>query len=196
VAAAFTSVTIGKVTADALDPRVARTRRDVVDATSNLLLNGGWDAVTHAEVARRAGYSKATIYSHWPTRLDLIRMAIEHICDEAHHPTPTGDLRSDLRAALADFANDLREGHLDRLLAGVVERANESEIVQALRLRLYETGTQGMRTVLEAHLDAQDIEPSLALLTGSVFIRVTFEGKPATDGIIDDLIDRVLEATR
>ncbi|MFG6475610.1 TetR/AcrR family transcriptional regulator [Microbacterium sp. P06] len=180
------------MTLEAPDPRVARTRRDVVDATTSLLLDRGWDGVTHAEVARHSGYSKATIYTHWPTRLDLIRAAIEQICDTDHHPPSTGNLGEDLRTSLRDFAVDLTEGHLDRLLAGVVERANTSEVVRDLRGRLYETGTKGMRTILEEHLDAADIDPVLALLTGAVLVRVTFEGVPATDSFIDDLVTRAL----
>jgi AcrR family transcriptional regulator len=182
-------------TAGALDPRVARTRRDVVGATSALLLEDGWDAVTHAAVARRAGYSKATVYAHWPTRLDLISASIEQICDEADHPVATGDLRADLRASLADFADDLTRGHLDRLLAGVVERANGSEVVGRLRTRLYETGTSGMRAILGSHVAQRDVEPALALLTGAVLVLVTFEGRPASTAVLDDLIDRVLAST-
>lgn len=182
-------------TAEVLDPRVARTRRDVVEATSMLLLEAGWDAVTHAEVARRAGFSKATVYAHWPTRLDLIRASIEQICDVADHPVPTGDLRADLRAALADFADDLTSRHLDRLLAGVVERARDNDVVGALRTRLYETGTSGMRAILAAHVAQRDVEPALALLTGAVLVLVTLEGRPATTAVLDDLIDRVLATT-
>lgn len=177
---------------EVVDPRVARTRRDVVDTTAAVLLEHGWDGVTHAEVARRSGYSKATIYAHWPSRLDLVRAAIEQVCDEAHHPPATGDLRKDLRTSLLDFATDLSEGHLDRLLAGVIERVNTSEVVRALRARLYETGTSGMRSILETHLRPADVEPSLALLTGAVFVRVTFEGEAATEQFVDDLLDRVL----
>ncbi|MFJ3404797.1 TetR/AcrR family transcriptional regulator [Promicromonospora sp. NPDC090134] len=179
----------------ALDPRIARTRRDVVAATSALLLDEGWDAVTHAAVARRAGYSKATVYTHWPTRLDLISASIEQICDEADHPAATGDLRADLRAGLADFADDLTHGHLDRLLAGVVERANDSEVVGRLRTRLYETGTSALRAVLESHVAQRDVEPALALLTGAVLVLVTFEGRPVGTAAIDDLVDRVLAST-
>jgi len=181
--------------AEALDPRVARTRRDVVGATSTLLLEEGWDAVTHAAVARRAGYSRATVYSHWPTRLDLIRASIEQICDAADHPSPTGDLRADLRAALADFADDLTHGHLDRLLAGVVERANDNDVVGRLRARLYETGTSAMREVLASHVAPHDVEPALALLTGAVLVLVTFEGASMSPVVLDDVIDRVLAST-
>ena len=181
---------------DTSDPRVARTRRDVVDTTAALLADEGWDGVTHAEVARRSGYSKATIYAHWPARLDLIRDAIDQLCDAADHPPATGDLRHDLRTSLMDFAADLTDGHLDRLLAGVVERAHTSEVVRTLRTRLYQTGTDGMRSILRAHLDPGDVEPSLALLTGAVLVRVTFEGETATEAFTNDLIDRVLGAAR
>lgn len=180
------------MTADSVDPRVARTQRDVVDATAALLIESGWDAVTHAEVARLAGYSKATLYTHWPTRLDLIAAAIDRICDADHHDAPTGDLRADLHAALSDFAVDLTEGHLDRLLAGVVERATTSDVVRRLRSRLYETGTSGLRAVLEAHVEPGDVDATLALLTGAVMVRVTFEGQPASRDFIEDLIERVL----
>jgi AcrR family transcriptional regulator len=188
--------TMGAMTEPALDPRVTRTRRDVVDSTVTLLVEHGWDGVTHAEVARRSGYSKATVYTHWPTRLDLIRDAIEQLCSVEHHPTVTGDLRVDLRTALLDFASDLTDGHLDRLLAGVVERASTSEVVRTLRGRLYETGTRSLRSILEAHLHPTDVQPSLTLLTGAVLVRVTFEGEPATEAFVDNLINRVLDASR
>ncbi len=179
-----------------VDARIARTRRDVVEVAAGLLLAGGWDAVTHAEVARRAGYSRATLYAHWPTRLALISASIEAICGEATHPPATGNLRDDLRTSLLDFANDLVEGHLDRLLAGLVERAGQGEEVRLLRLKLYETGTRSMRAILADHLEPADVEPALALLTGAVLVRVSYEGTPATKGFIDDLIDRVVGSSR
>lgn len=175
-----------------VDPRILRTQRDVVGATAELLVAGGWEAVTHAEVARRSGYSKATIYAHWPTRLDLVRASIERLCDEAEHPAPTGDLHADLQTSLLDFARDLTVGHLDRLLAGVIEHAEHGPAVADLRLRLYAAGTAGLRAILTQHLDAADVEPALVLLTGGVLVHVTYAGQNATPAVIDDLIARVV----
>jgi AcrR family transcriptional regulator len=75
--------------AEALDPRVVRTRRDVLDATITELVEGGWDAVTHARVAARAGYAKATLYAHWPDRLALVSDAFAAFGGMPHHE-PTG----------------------------------------------------------------------------------------------------------
>ena len=58
------------------DARVVRTRNDVSRAALHVLTEQGWDAVTHAHLARTAGYSRATLYKHWPTRTDLITSTI------------------------------------------------------------------------------------------------------------------------
>lgn len=183
------------VPGDSVDPRIMRTQRDVIRAVVELLTASGWDDVTHTEVARRSGYSKATIYAHWPTRLDLVGAAVGTICDESQHPEPSGDLRADLVLGLTDFARDLN-GRLARLLGGLLERAASDPIVEELRRRLYDTGTTMLRTVLESHLPARDVAPVLALLTGGVFVRVAFEGLQATPDLVEDIVDRALASVR
>lgn len=177
------------------DPRISRTRRDVVATAAEILLVDGWEQLTHAEVARRSGYARGTIYTHWPTRLDLVREAVDRICDEAHHPEPTGDLRADLISALEDFAADLSTGHLARVLGGVIERSGTDPVVDQLRRRLYDTGTAGLRRALQAHLSPGDISISVALLTGAVLVRVTFEAQPASRSFLSDLVDRTVPLT-
>lgn len=180
---------------ESVDPRVVRTRRDVVEAAAELFGSQGWTGVTHAEVARRAGYSKATVYAHWPTQLDLVRASVGRICDVAQHPEPTGDLRADLINGLLDFAGDLAEGRLERVLGGILERAAGDPAVGDLRRQLYEEGTRALEAVLRSHLPDEDVEPSLALLVGGVLARVSFQAEPAPEAFVTDLVDRVLAAT-
>ncbi|GGO65881.1 TetR/AcrR family transcriptional regulator [Nonomuraea cavernae] len=175
-----------------VDPRVLRTRRDVIDAATQLFREEGWDAMTHAEVARRAGYSKVTVYAHWPTRLDLVRASVGQICDAMEHPEPTGDLRADLISGLTDFAEDLAGGHLDRVLGGVFERSGSDPVVDELRRRLYEAGTRALEDILRSHLPPQDVEPSLALLVGGVIVRGVFQAQPPSRKFVAELVDRVL----
>jgi AcrR family transcriptional regulator len=146
-------------------------------------------------VARRAGYSKATVYAHWPTRLDLMRASVGRICDETDHPEPTGDLRADLVNGLVDFAEDLAGGHLDRVLGGLMERSGSDPAVDELRRRLYEAGTSSLASVLRAHLPAEDVEPSLALLVGGVLARISFQAEPSSRAFVEDLVDRVLSSS-
>lgn len=177
------------------DPRVLRTRRDVIEAATELFLEHGWGAVTHAEVARRAGYSKATIYAHWPTQLDLVRDSVGRICAASEHPEPTGDLRADLVRELVDFAQDLSRGHLARVLGGVIERAADEPGVDELRQQLNAEGSRSIEAILRDHLEPADVAPTLTLLTGAVFIRVSLQAGPASRAVIADLVDRVLTST-
>lgn len=177
------------------DPRVQRTRRDVVDAATELFKAEGWAAVTHAEVARRAGYSKVTVYAHWPTRLDLVRASVGQICGASEHAQPTGDLRADLVRELLDFADDLSQGHLTRVLGGVFERAGSDPAVDEMRRQLYTEGAGPLAAILGAHLPAESVDPCVALLTGGVLVRVALQGAPASREFVEDLVDRVLAST-
>ncbi|WP_020123650.1 TetR/AcrR family transcriptional regulator [Streptomyces canus] len=183
---------MAKSSSDPVDPRVTRTRRDVIAASAASLLEEGWGATTHAEVARRAGYSKATVYAHWPTTVDLMRDAIARICEDATLPPAGGNLREDLHAALSALAQTLSEGRYDRLMAGVIERAAQDQGARDLRDRLYETATTGVRGVLTAGLRPDDVEPCLTMLVGAVLVRATYEGEAVTSEFITDIIDRAL----
>lgn len=168
----------------------------MVDAAASLFLEGGWAAVTHAEVARRSGYAKATIYAHWPTSLDLVGASVVQLCSTAEHASPTGDLRADLVRDLADFATDLADGHLARILGGVIERAGRDPRVDDIRQQLSDEGSRSIEALLRAHLPAGDVDASLALLTGAVLVRITIQGRPADQAFVADLVDRVLAAAQ
>jgi AcrR family transcriptional regulator len=49
-------------------PRSEESRRAIVDAAGQLMLEGGLAAATMEAIAARAGVSKATIYKWWPSR--------------------------------------------------------------------------------------------------------------------------------
>ncbi len=53
----------------AIDPRIERTRRVVLEATLDELASVGYGALTVESVARRAGVGKATMYRHWAGKL-------------------------------------------------------------------------------------------------------------------------------
>ena len=108
---------------------MSRTRADVARAALEVLTTEGSDAVTHARVAEIAGYSKTTLYTHWPARIDLIAMAIESLGDMPHHER-TGDLRADLIGELKVFRAGVLEMRLDRVLSGMAEWASVEQMAR------------------------------------------------------------------
>lgn len=176
---------------DAVDPRVVRTRRDVLDATIEELVEGGWDAVTHARVAARAGYAKATLYAHWPDRLALVRDAFTAFGGMPHHE-PTGDLRADLVGELASFRTAMVEHRLDRALVVLAERSGPVPELVAVRDAFVEDGERPMRRLLVGTLEEPALGAVTAMLCGAVVHPVLLRGHVPSDEELAVVVDLVM----
>lgn len=175
-----------------VDARVVRTRRDVLAATIEELIETGWDGVTHARVAARAGYAKATLYAHWPDRLTLVRDAFTRFGDMPHHE-PTGDLRADLIGELTSFGAAMTEHRLDRALAVLAERAGPVPELLELRNAFVKDGERPMRRTLEAVLGGTRLEAVTAMLCGAIIHPVLLRGHNPTEEEITTVVDILLE---
>ena len=173
------------------DARVARTRADVARAALEVLTTEGSDAVTHARVAELAGYSKTTLYAHWPGRLDLIAMAIETLGDMPHHEL-TGDLRADVIAELQVFRNAIDELRLDRILAGMAQWASVEQMAQ-IRDKVNTDGQHQMYAMLGDRFTGPALEAAVQMLTGVVACPALMYGRLASDDVIEAAVDIVLD---
>jgi AcrR family transcriptional regulator len=82
-------------------PRDASRDTAILEATLDLLAEVGYDDLTTAEVARRAGAGKATIYRRWPSKAELVVAAVGRMGGDPprlEDLPDTGTLRGDLAA--------------------------------------------------------------------------------------------------
>lgn len=84
----------------AQEARAGRQRRAQADAAilaaaRQLLADVGYDRISIAEVARRAGVAKTTIYRRWPSRRELLAAALDGLNPSLEFPD-SGSLRGDL----------------------------------------------------------------------------------------------------
>lgn len=176
---------------ETVDPRVVRTRRDVLDATVAELVEGGWDAVTHARVAARAGYAKATLYAHWPDRLALVREAFAAFGGMPHHE-PTGELRADLVGELTSFRAAMVEHRLDRALVVLAERSGPVPELVEVRDRFVDDGERPMRRLLAGRLAEPALGAVTGMLCGAVVHPVLLRGHVPSDEELALVVDVVL----
>jgi AcrR family transcriptional regulator len=78
--------------------RSAEVRRRVLAATSDLLVEGGFDAVSVDAVAERSGVHRATVYRRWADVGGLLADVLAAATTDGWRPPDTGSLRGDLRA--------------------------------------------------------------------------------------------------
>jgi AcrR family transcriptional regulator len=173
------------------DARVARTRADVARAALEVLTREGSEAVTHARVAEIAGYSKTTLYTHWPARIDLITMAIESLGAMPHHER-TGDLRADIVAELKVFRTGILDLRLDRVLASMAQWASEAQM-RLVRDRVNTDGQHQMLAMLGEVFSGAALDAAVSMLTGVVACPSLMYGTLPDDDIIDAAVDIVLK---
>ena len=57
----------------------AMTRDRILDAAINCFINLGYTNVTTAKVASVAGVSRGAMLHHFPSKIDIVRAAVEHL---------------------------------------------------------------------------------------------------------------------
>jgi AcrR family transcriptional regulator len=83
--------------------RKADTRRRLLDAAAEVFLEQGPISPPLDLVAQRAGCSKATLFFHFPRRVDLISALARSLYEQQFadaDPSPTGDVEAHLQAYL------------------------------------------------------------------------------------------------
>jgi AcrR family transcriptional regulator len=106
--------------------QVEETRQRIVEATSGLHLERGPAATSIAEIARRAGVQRRTVYNHFPDDSALFEACSAHW--RAVHPAPDPADWTDLRQGLRELYAWYRE--TERMTANVLR---DAEILPSLR---------------------------------------------------------------
>ena len=174
------------------DPRVIRTQADIARTALEVLTTEGADALSHSRVAEVAGYSKTTVYSHWPSRLDLLTAALGALGQSTLHE-PTGDLRTDLIGQLARFRHAMLDQRLDLVLAAMAQWASVQEISQ-IRDEINTDGQRPIRTLLQGSFQGARLEAVISMLTGVVACPSLMFGTAPDDDIIAAAVDIVMNS--
>ena len=174
------------------DARVTRTRADIARTALDVLTTEGSDALTHSRVAEIAGYSKTTLYTHWPARIDLFKAALGAL-GEAKPYEPTGDVRTDLIGQLMTFRQSVLDRRLDRVLAAMAQWASVQEM-SLIRNAINTEGQRPIRTILAGSFEGAELEAVISMLTGVVACPSLMFGTLPDDDVIEAAVDVVVKS--
>ena len=183
-------------------PRDVEKNRAIIDAASRLFLENGFDGTSMDEVAKRAGVSKQTVYSHFSSKEQLfgesIHITIEkYFPDQALQEVRSHTLEADLTAVSMRFAHLLMSQDamaMHRVLVSAAPRGPE------LAQIFWEAGPAEMIVKLSAFLkywvDKGELEIDDLEKAGARLISL-LKGKPHFEmeiGLRDSVSNDVLEA--
>lgn len=179
--------------ADSTDPRVTRSREAILSAARELLREDGPAAVTHQNVAKRAGVGRATVYRHWPQP----RMLLDDTMSGVRMPffrDPVPPVRPWLARQMRTLADELALPEIQAVTAALFHGAPDEP---DRREQLIATISGQLGAALESAAltgelrDSTDLADAPALLIGPMVFRSMFERRPVTDAVIDHLLESI-----
>ncbi|MCC3764842.1 TetR/AcrR family transcriptional regulator [Glycomyces sp. TRM65418] len=164
--------------------RTARVREAVLRAAGDALAEDGFDRLDLAEIARRAGVGKTTVYRRWGTVPGLVADLLGEMAAESAPRTETGSLLGDLTAQarlVQSTLNDPRQGPLFRAL--ITAAGCDRQTAAALH-RFYRTRTAEWTPCVEAAIrrgeipEGTDPEDVIRAVSAPLYYRFVVSGDP------------------
>lgn len=183
-------------------PRSEGSRRAILSAVSELIVERDLSEISMDALAERAKVGKATIYRWWPSKELLVLEALRSEWDSASpDEIDTGSLAGDLKGLIYPWARELTSRRYGRLVAALVSRAQvDEEFAREYRTHFVTRRRERARIALERAVARQeisadtDVEAALDLLYGPIFHRLLHGHAPLTDDFVRTSVDHVVVA--
>jgi len=183
---------------DGSDPRIARTRDAVYQATIELICEVGYEGLNIDAISRRSGVARSTIYRHWSSVAEVMYESAFTVPSLLVDPASDG--RTSLRRVLGGLAERLYNSPFGHVLAASVDAGERHEEIRRLQIQLATERFEATLTMLadgvergEIRHDA-DIAMAMEMATGALFRRRLISRQPVDDAYLDALTDFVWAA--
>lgn len=184
-------------------PRSARARRAILEATREILADGGVHALTVEGVAARAGVAKTTIYRRWRSKHELALAVLIDMVEAVVAVPEAGDTRRELTALVAGAVRILGGTLMGRVMQGLVsDLASDPALAEDFRRRVVAVREAEVRRLVERGVARGDLradaDPELVheLLFGPVYHRLLLSGRPLDERLADRIVAEVMRAFR
>jgi AcrR family transcriptional regulator len=180
-------------------PRSEASRKAILAAAGELLLERGLSSISMDAVAARAAASKATIYRWWPSKellaLDALFSEWEPTGPSTHD---TGTLAGDLNALIGPWTRQLAAKPYARVIAALITKAQDDpEFAQEYDARFVQPRRDQARAIFARAIDRDeippdtDIEAALDVLYGPIYHRILHGHAKLTDRFTRTVVDYV-----
>jgi len=181
-----------------MDPRIRRTHDTVLPAALSVLAERGFADFGMEAVAEASGVAKSTLYRHWPTKLSLLRDALERLNQQPQVELEAGSARTRVERLLEHLAAALSDSVLSACIPGLIEAAERhpevAEFLHQYSDRRRAALTRVIRKGIEEGELSAHVDPELAslALSGPVFYRRLMTATPLPAADVPGLVRQVL----
>lgn len=177
-------------------------RDAVLRATGDLLAEQGFSGLDLAEVARRAGVGRTTVYRRWGTATALIRDLLVSMAEESLPRTDHGSVAEDMLAnarLVRKTLSDPRQGRLFRALivAGACDDGAADALHQFYATRIDEWAPCVTDAVERGELPAgTDARQVVQAVSAPLYYALLASGEPLRRALADRAAEAAVTAAR
>lgn len=180
-----------------VDPRVAQTRRLVLEAAASLLAEEGFDRLTLEELAERSGVARSTIYRNWDDRSELFADAFDLLCSFPEIPD-LGSMRDELDFMARELAGSLESSEWAKALPSLIGAAHRDDVLTEAQAR-FSGGRRELTSAIFARAaergelgSGQDPHYLAELFAAPMFFRFLMSRQPLDEAFIRRHVDAVV----
>jgi AcrR family transcriptional regulator len=182
-------------------PPSQRTQQAILDATRELLVEGGVHRLTVEGVAARAGVAKTTIYRRYRSKDELALAVLIDMVEHVAAVPDLGDTRAELVAFVDRAVEILRSTLMGRVMQGLVsDLATDPDLARAFRERVVALRVAELQRLIERGITRGHLRPDAdyqlvnELLFGPVYYRLLLSGAPLDKNLAERVVAVVLPA--
>jgi AcrR family transcriptional regulator len=181
--------------------RSARVQAAVFEATFQLLEEGGYEGLSMASIAERAGVHETSLYRRWETKEQLVFDAVNHRVAQEIPVPDTGVLRSDLVAVLQSLRLFLQSTVGQALLQTAVATLHLPELC-AFRQEHWRQRRAHLQILFDRAIARGELSPQvdcqllLETLSGIMYMRLFVVNEPVDEMVPERVVDLILSGAK
>lgn len=182
--------------------RTARVRAAVLRALEDTLAEGGFAELELADIARRAGVGKTTVYRRWGTVTGLVADLLVDMAEQSLPRTETGSLLGDLKANARLVQRTLTDPRQGALFKAIIAAATyEARTAEALH-RFYATRIEEWAPCVQQAIergelpDGTDSHEVIRAVSAPLYYRLLVGGGPLDEATADRAAEAAAAAAR
>ncbi|MFJ8694226.1 TetR/AcrR family transcriptional regulator [Streptomyces roseolilacinus] len=182
--------------------RTARVRAAVLRAAGDVLAERGFAHLDLADVARRAGVGKTTVYRRWGTVTSLVADLLADMAEQSLPRTETGSLLGDLKANARLVRRTLTDPRQGALFKAVIAAAVcDARTAEALH-RFYDVRVREWAPCVRQAVDRGEVPAGtdphevVRAVSAPLYYRLLTSGEPLDEAAADRAAEAAVAAAR
>lgn len=164
--------------------RTAKVTDLALSAAARILLEEGYEALGHRQVALAAGIADTTVYRRWPSKAELVLATIQHMAGVAVVVPDLGSLESDLRALADQVIAYLSQAAIAQMVSALVAALAHVDGAEEARRAFWQGRFAGAAVIVERAKARGEVPPDvepievIETMAAPIYLRLLITGGP------------------